>query len=107
MGILDKYRADYKLSIEDFAELVNAYIVKQRPNFRLNFFVDKVGQYIADNIKLMTNLQTIAESLAKVPGAGLDRGHRARGYEHVAGRVWQTAQQRLYKDPGPLQKSES
>ncbi len=32
--------------------------------FRLNFFVDEVGQYIADSVKLMTNLQTIAESLA-------------------------------------------
>ncbi|MCA9260081.1 MAG: BREX system P-loop protein BrxC, partial [Planctomycetales bacterium] len=30
----------------------------------LNFFVDEVGQYIADNPRLMTNLQTIAESLA-------------------------------------------
>ncbi len=64
LGIIDKYRADYKLSIEDFAELVNAYIKKQEPGFRLNFFVDEVGQYIADNVKLMTNLQTIAESLA-------------------------------------------
>ncbi len=63
-GILDKYRQQYKLSIEDFAEQVNAYIDRQEPNFRLNFFVDEVGQYIADNIKLMTNLQTIAESLA-------------------------------------------
>jgi hypothetical protein len=26
--------------------------------------VDEVGQYIADNTKLMTNLQTVAESLA-------------------------------------------
>ena len=25
--------------------------------------MDEVGQYIADNVKLMTNLQTIAESL--------------------------------------------
>ncbi len=63
-GILNKYRQEYKLSIEDFAEQVNAYISRQEPNFRLNFFVDEVGQYIADNIKLMTNLQTIAESLA-------------------------------------------
>ncbi|HID53751.1 MAG TPA: BREX system P-loop protein BrxC, partial [Anaerolineae bacterium] len=63
-GILDKYRQDYKLSIEDFAEQVNEYIARQEPNFRLNFFVDEVGQYIADNVKLMTNLQTIAESLA-------------------------------------------
>ena len=62
--ILDRYRTDYKLSIEDFANQVNSYIKTQEPGFRLNFFVDEVGQYIADNIKLMTNLQTIAESLA-------------------------------------------
>jgi hypothetical protein len=61
--ILDKYRSDYSLSIEDFAEQVNQYIDKQERGFRLNFFVDEVGQYIADNIKLMTNLQTVAESL--------------------------------------------
>ena len=63
-GVLDKYRNEYRVSIEDFAEQVHAYIEQQPPNFRLNFFVDEVGQYIADNIKLMTNLQTIAESLA-------------------------------------------
>ena len=64
MGILDKYRNQYRVSIEDFAEQVNAYIERQSPNFRLNFFVDEVGQYIAENVKLMTNLQTIAESMA-------------------------------------------
>ena len=63
-GILDKYRSDYSLSIEDFAEQVNSYIEEQETDFRLNFFVDEVGQYVADNVKLMTNLQTIAESLA-------------------------------------------
>jgi hypothetical protein len=64
IGILDKYREDYRLSIEDFAEQVQSYIEKQESGFRLNFFVDEVGQYIAGNIKLMTNLQTVAESLA-------------------------------------------
>lgn len=64
MGILDKYRQDYRVSIEDFAEEIKAYIDQQPSNFRLNFFVDEVGQYIADHVKLMTNLQTIAESLA-------------------------------------------
>ncbi len=64
LGILDKYRSQYKVSIEDFADQVKAYIDQQGPTFRLNFFVDEVGQYIAENIKLMTNLQTIAESLA-------------------------------------------
>jgi hypothetical protein len=69
IGILDKYRSQYRVSIEDFAEQVHAYIERQsllegQKEFRLNFFVDEVGQYIAENVKLMTNLQTIAESLA-------------------------------------------
>ncbi|WP_164887423.1 BREX system P-loop protein BrxC [Hahella sp. KA22] len=64
MGILDKYRSQYRVSIEDFAEQVHAYIDRQSPDFRLNFFVDEVGQYIAESVKLMTNLQTIAESMA-------------------------------------------
>ena len=64
VGILDKYREEYKVSIEDFAQQVHDYIERQEPDFRLNFFVDEVGQYIAGNVKLMTNLQTIAESLA-------------------------------------------
>lgn len=64
MGILDKYRSQYRVSIEDFAEQVHAYIERQSPDFRLNFFIDEVGQYIAENVKLMTNLQTIAESMA-------------------------------------------
>jgi len=63
-AVLDKCRSAYRLSIEDFADQINAYIDKQEEGFRLNFFVDEIGQYIADNVKLMTNLQTIAESLA-------------------------------------------
>lgn len=61
--ILGQYRKDTKVSIEDFANMVKSWIDAQEPKFRLNFFVDEVGQYIADNVKLMTNLQTIAESL--------------------------------------------
>ena len=64
LGILDKYRSQYRVSIEDFADQIKAYVDRQSPDFRLNFFVDEVGQYIAENVKLMTNLQTIAESLA-------------------------------------------
>jgi hypothetical protein len=64
IGILDKYRSQYRVSIEDFAQQVHSFIESQAPGFRLNFFVDEVGQYIAENVKLMTNLQTIAESLA-------------------------------------------
>ncbi len=62
-GILSKYRSDHKVSIEDFAQQVKDHIDREGATFRLNFFVDEVGQYIADNTKLMTNLQTIAESL--------------------------------------------
>ncbi len=61
--ILSQYRKDTRVSIEDFAGTVKAWIDNQPKGFRLNFFVDEVGQYIADNVKLMTNLQTIAESL--------------------------------------------
>ncbi len=63
-GILDKYRAQYSVSIEDFGNQVKTWLDKKPANFRLNFFVDEVGQYIAENTKLMTNLQTVAESLA-------------------------------------------
>lgn len=64
--IIQSYRDDYKPSIESFANNVNAFIQTQPKGFRLNFFVDEVGQYIAENVKLMTNLQTIAESLATI-----------------------------------------
>jgi hypothetical protein len=60
---LDTWEDKQKFSIEDFALKVNDYIKSKPGNFRLNFFVDEVGQYIAENTKLMLNLQTIAESL--------------------------------------------
>jgi hypothetical protein len=62
-GIIAQYQKSYAVSIEDFATSVKVWIDKQEPGFRLNFFVDEVGQFIADDVKLMLNLQTIAESL--------------------------------------------
>ncbi|GHD51760.1 BREX system P-loop protein BrxC [Mycetocola manganoxydans] len=62
-NILTKYRTEYSVSIEDFADEVKAWLDKQDPSFRLNFFVDEVGQFIGSNTHLMLNLQTIAESL--------------------------------------------
>ncbi|QAY59788.1 BREX system P-loop protein BrxC [Microbacterium protaetiae] len=62
-GIIAQYQKSYALSIEDFATSVKAWLDRQEPGFRLNFFVDEVGQFIADDVKLMLNLQTIAESL--------------------------------------------
>jgi hypothetical protein len=60
---LESWEDRQKFSIEDFALKVSEYIQSQGPHFRLNFFVDEVGQYIAENTRLMLNLQTIAESL--------------------------------------------
>ena len=63
-GIIKQYSASYAVSIEDFADEVKSWLDKQDdPNFRLNFFVDEVGQFIGSDTKLMLNLQTIAESL--------------------------------------------
>lgn len=62
-NILTKYRNEYSVSIEDFADEVKAWLDKQPKEFRLNFFVDEVGQFIGSNTHLMLNLQTIAESL--------------------------------------------
>ena len=62
--ILDSIEDKQKQSIEDFCQRVNEYIKMKSKGFRLNFFVDEVGQYISDNTKLMLNLQTIAETLA-------------------------------------------
>lgn len=67
-GIMRQVREDYKLSIEGFAQLVRDYIERQPPGFRLNFFVDEVGQFIGQNSRLMLNLQTVAETLGTVCG---------------------------------------
>lgn len=64
--ILDEIEDKHKQSIEDFCQRVQDYIRTKPRNFRLNFFVDEIGQYISDNTKLMLNLQTIAETLATV-----------------------------------------
>ncbi|MBD0020768.1 BREX system P-loop protein BrxC [Gordonia pseudamarae] len=63
-GIIRQYSANYAVSIEDFADEVAAWLGGQPAGYRLNFFVDEVGQFIGTNTQLMLNLQTIAESLA-------------------------------------------
>ena len=62
--VLNHIRTDYRVSIESFAKEVREYIDEQGTEFRLNFFVDEVGQFIGQDSKLMLNLQTVAESLA-------------------------------------------
>lgn len=63
-GIIRQYSTSYSVSIEDFANEVAVWLGQQPDGFRLNFFVDEVGQFIGTNNQLMLNLQTIAESLA-------------------------------------------
>jgi hypothetical protein len=64
VNVLNQIRDEYRVSIESFADQVREYIDHQGKDFRLNFFVDEVGQFIGQDSKLMLNLQTVAESLA-------------------------------------------
>lgn len=65
-SLMRQVREDYRVSIESFAQMVKDYIARQPPGFRLNFFVDEVGQFIGQDSKLMLNLQTVAETLGTV-----------------------------------------
>lgn len=64
LKLFDRLRNNYKVSIESFARDVKAYIDRQASGFRLNFFVDEVGQFIGQDSHRMLNLQTIAETLS-------------------------------------------
>lgn len=59
---------DYHISIEDFGKLVKNYCDKKGSNHHIVFLVDEIGQYIANNTKLMLNLQTVTEDLGTACG---------------------------------------
>ena len=63
-SFIDNLINNYKLDIEGFGELVSKYIQTKQTGFRLIFCVDEVGQFIAENVRLMLSLQTIAETLS-------------------------------------------
>lgn len=65
-NLMRQVREDYRVSVESFAQMVKDYIARQPAGFRLNFFVDEVGQFIGQDSKLMLNLQTVAETLGTV-----------------------------------------
>lgn len=67
-NVVRYYQQTYKPDIHSFAMRVKEYIDVRDPGFRLNFFVDEAGQYIAKDSNLMTNLQSVAEELATVCG---------------------------------------
>ena len=58
-----KAEENFNYSIEDFANEVKEYCANKGNNHHVIFLVDEVGQYIADDTKLMLNLQTIVEEL--------------------------------------------
>lgn len=70
-GLLRQRRLDFKPSPEDFAHWTREYIDRQseeHPGFRLNFFADEMGQYIAGSEPLLLMLQNIVEQLNVVCG---------------------------------------
>ncbi|MBW8002946.1 MAG: BREX system P-loop protein BrxC [Planctomycetes bacterium] len=66
-GLIEHYRKESSITVESFAKRVKGFLDSQKQkNHRINFFIDEVGQFIANNTRLMLNLQTIAETLATV-----------------------------------------
>ena len=61
----EKAAEPYRISIEDFAKRVKAYIDRKGNNHHVVFLVDEVGQYIGDDSKLMLDMQTVTEELGK------------------------------------------
>jgi len=62
--IISNYENNYSVSVEGFCREVAAWLKRQPDkNHRINFFVDEVGQFIADKSNHMLSLQTIVESL--------------------------------------------
>jgi len=65
--LIENYKSGESLSVESFVNRVKTWMDKQEnKQFRLNFFIDEVGQFIANNTRLMLNLQTITETFATV-----------------------------------------
>lgn len=61
-------QSSYSLSIEKFADYVRTYCESRGKNHHVLFLVDEIGQYIADDGKLMLNLQTVTEDLGTACG---------------------------------------
>lgn len=84
--------------IEDFAEQVHAYLQSQPdPNFRLNFYVDELGQYVADNIMPLARVLPCQLGPHRVPESGLVQPGDGLQLEAVA--------RFSTRSPCPVQKS--
>lgn len=61
-------QSSYSLSIDEFADYVRKYCESKGKNHHVLFLIDEIGQYIADDDKLMLNLQTVTEDLGTACG---------------------------------------
>ncbi len=65
--LLDQYERSRSLTTDKFANRVKAWLdARSDPAYRVNFFIDEVGQFVANRRDRMLNLQTVAETLATV-----------------------------------------
>ena len=63
---VDSGADNFSLTVENFAKWVKHYLDNKGPRHRIMFLVDEVGQFIANDARLMLNLQTITEQLGTV-----------------------------------------
>jgi hypothetical protein len=57
---------DYKITPEEFAEMVKKYIDSKGKNHRVVFLADEVGQYIGSDSTLMLDMQTVTVDLGRI-----------------------------------------
>jgi len=65
---VENAQSSYALSIAKFADYVRKYSESRGKYHHVLFLVDEIGQYIADDGKLMLNLQTLTEDLGTACG---------------------------------------
>lgn len=61
---IDNVHQPYRGSISDFAQLISEYCERKGNDHRVIFLADEVGQYIADDVSLLINLQTLSEDFS-------------------------------------------
>ena len=69
LDVINKHKENQLNTIDGFANKIHQYIKakekeERKKDFRLNFFVDEIGQYISQNVPMMLAVQSIAERLA-------------------------------------------
>lgn len=67
--IIEQYDRNYSITVDGFCGEVTRWLDRQDDKrHRINFFVDEVGQFVADDSRLMLSLQTIVETIGVTTG---------------------------------------